>query len=72
MELIERQLSATRALISSLPGTFGSYDFQFPLQIDRSRIQPETGAYEYHDLEFSLSRDEIVRLLMTDKLYSGH
>jgi Calcineurin-like phosphoesterase len=71
MELIERQLSATRELISSFPGTFGSYDFQFPLQIDRSRIQPETGAYVYHDLEFSLSRDEIGRLLMTDKLYSS-
>lgn len=42
-----------------------------PNRVDRSRIEPKNNGYIYHDLEFSLSRDEIVKLLMTESLYKS-
>ena len=43
----------------------------FYLKWKNSKYHLLNVGYVYHDLEFSLSRDEIVRLLMTDKLYSS-
>ena len=51
-------------------GTPEHYALDLPSQVDRSRIGPREGAYVHpYDLEFSLSRDEIVGLFMTDRLY---
>ncbi len=68
MDWIDQELSACHTLVRSFPsGAARSLDL--PTVTDRSRIGPKNGAYIYHDLEFSLSRDEVVRLLMTDRLY---
>jgi hypothetical protein len=42
------------------------------VRVDRDRIEPRNDSYRYADLEFSLSRDEVVKLLMTDKLYNSN
>lgn len=69
MDFIDSELSACHQLCRSQPQEFSRYRLKLPTQVDRSRIEPLNNAYRYHDLEFRLSRDEIVRLLMTDQLY---
>ena len=71
MDLIDAELSDCHELCKIQPQGFKHYQLELPIKVDRSRIEPLDNAYRYHDLEFHLSRDEIVRLLMTDKLY-GH
>ena len=71
MDWIDAELSSCHELCRSQPQEFTKYHIDLPTQVDRSRIEPLNNAYRYHDLEFRLSRDEIVRLLMTDQLY-GH
>jgi hypothetical protein len=63
-------VSVKSAPPQSFPKAFcDSYRLDIPQRVDRSRIGPKDGRYVYHDLEFTLSRDEIVGLLMTEKLY---
>jgi hypothetical protein len=71
MDFIDVELSSCHELCKMQPAGFEHYQLELPAKVDRSRIEPLDKAYRYHDLEFHLSRDEIVRLLMTDKLY-GH
>jgi Molecular chaperone, HSP90 family len=71
MDWIDQELAAARDLTASFPEPFALYAFELPLRVDRSRMEPKDGAYIYRDLEFSLSRDEIVSLLMTEELYGG-
>jgi hypothetical protein len=71
MDWIENELSDAHQMIRSFPGKVSNYTLEIPLRVDRSRIEPKDGSYVYLDLEFSLSRDEIVKLLMTDKLYGS-
>lgn len=70
MDWIDEELSNCHELCRSYPAEFRRYELQLPQKVDRSRIGPKENSYIYHDLEFSLSRDEIVKLLMTDKLYN--
>lgn len=58
-------------MIRNFPALVAAYRLDLPLAVDRSRIEPKDNSYIYRDLEFSLSRDEIVKLLMTNKLYGG-
>lgn len=70
MDSIDIELSNSHELCRQFPSEFARYKLRLPQKVDRSRIGPRNNAYIYHDLEFSLSRDEIVRLLMTRNLYS--
>jgi hypothetical protein len=71
MDWIDDELAATHELVASFPAAFHHYALDVPLRVDRSRIEPKGNAYIYRDLEFSLSRNEIVSLLMTERLYGG-
>lgn len=71
MAWIDRELEGARSSVSDYsPGIREKYHFNnLPHSVDRTRIRPKEGAYIYRNVEFSLSRDDVVRLLMTDKLY---
>lgn len=67
---IDDELAAAHDLVRRFPHSFAHYTIDLPARTDRSRVRARDGAYLYaNDLEVSLSRDEIVRLLMTEKLY---
>ncbi len=68
---IDEELINCHDLIKKFPEKFSEYQIQIAEKVDRSRIGSKNNSYIYHDLEFSLSRDEIVKLLMTDKLYGS-
>ena len=74
---VDAELLAASRWSRGLPSVHSKDRIQLPENVDRSRISPTidplTGlpAYKFFDLEFSLSRDEVVKLLMTNKLYSG-
>lgn len=69
MDWIDAELTACQVICRDQPRDIDGYQLRLPSKVDRSRIGPLDSAYRAHDLEFSLSRNEIVRLLMTDKLY---
>lgn len=69
MDWIDRELATSKEVCRKQPRDLNGYDLNLPTHVDRSQIEPKDDAYRFHDLEFSLSRDEVVRLLMTDKLY---
>lgn len=71
MDWIDIELSACYSLVKKFPKLIESYHLELPLITNRERIGPKDNAYIYHDLEFSLSRDQIVKLLMTDQLYGS-
>lgn len=71
MGWIDQELEAAHSICRRQPRDISGYQLRLPTHVDRSRIEPDGDSYRYHDLEFSLSRDEIIRLLMTDKLYGG-
>jgi len=69
MDWVDRELAACHDACRAQPAEFARYRLDLPVQVDRTRIEPEDQAYYYHDLEFGLSRDEVVRLLMMGELY---
>lgn len=71
MDLIDAELSDCHELCNMQPQGYEHYQLELPIKVDRSRIEPLDNAYRYHDLEFHLSIDEVVHLLMTENLY-GH
>jgi hypothetical protein len=71
MDWIDTELADCHALLKKFPAEFNSYHLELPIKTDRERIEAKDKSYIYHDLEFSLSRDEIVKLLMTEKLYGS-
>ena len=73
MDTIDMELREAHRIVDEFPrGTPTHYRLQVPRQVQRGRIEPKNNAYRYEDLEFRLSRDEIVKLLMTDKLYNSN
>jgi hypothetical protein len=70
MDWVDKELSECQNLCRAFPAQFQHYKLLLPSSVDRSRIQPLNNSYIYHNLEVSLSRNEIVKLLMTDKLYN--
>lgn len=70
---IEKEIRDSKHLLRQQPHTLAAKpkEIRLPDVIDRERIRPKNNAYRLHDLEFGLQRDEIVRLLMTDKLYGN-
>ncbi|HEX5719586.1 MAG TPA: hypothetical protein VF179_25725 [Thermoanaerobaculia bacterium] len=69
MDSIDHELADAQAACRAFPASVDRYRLDLPLSVDRSRIEPKDDGYIYSDLEFSLSRDEIIKLLMADKLY---
>ena len=73
MDTIDMELREAHRIVDEFPrGTLEHYRLQVPRQVQRDRIKPKNKAYRYADLEFRLSRNEIVKLLMTDKLYNNN
>lgn len=68
---IEKELRDCITVTKKYPKEFSKYTLDLPFTIDRSRIGPKENSYITHNVEFSLSRNEIINLLMTDKLYSS-
>ncbi len=66
MDSIDQELHGCKSLIGEFPAPFAHYKLALPDRVDRSRIEPATDSrsgkplFKYEDLEFSLSRDEIV------------
>lgn len=71
MDWIDEELYHATSLVNKFPAFAESYKLNLPQSVDRSRIQPKDNQYIYHDLEFNLSRDEIVKLLLTENLYKS-
>jgi hypothetical protein len=69
MDAIDTELTGAHEIISQMPGKYSSYQLFLPWRTDRSRITPLNRGYIYQDLEFSLNRDALVKLLMTHNLY---
>lgn len=69
LDWIDYEILGCQKMISNYPGQFSRYKLKIPTQVDRDRIGPKNESYIYHDFEFSLSRDEIVKLLLTENLY---
>ncbi|MFW6026588.1 MAG: HD domain-containing protein, partial [Candidatus Woesearchaeota archaeon] len=71
MDKIDKELSSCHEVCRKFPGEFDNYKLLLPQKVDRSRMGPKNNLYIYHDLKFSLSRDEVVNLLMTNELYNS-
>jgi hypothetical protein len=70
MDWVDKELSECQNLCRAFPAEFQRYKLPLPSSVDRSRIKPKNNSYILHDLEISLSRNEIIKLLMTDNLYN--
>lgn len=69
---IDRELLDCQNVINRFPANISDkYKISFPEKVDRSRLGSFNNSYIYYDLEFTLSRNEIVKLLMTDNLYKN-
>jgi len=72
LRFIDEELASSHDIVRRFPKPFVEYALDLPTRTDGSRAKAKDDAYLYSaDLEINLSRDEIVRLLMTEKLY-GH
>ena len=71
MDWIDHELECCLNKVNAFPSFASNYKLNLPSRVDRTRISPKNDSYIYHDLEFTLSRDEIVKLLMTDELYKS-
>lgn len=71
LDWIDSELNHCHAMIRKFPASVNDYTIEVAEKIDRCRLGPKENSYLFHDLEFTLSRDEIVKLLMTDKLYKN-
>lgn len=71
MDWIDMELTTGHEMCREQPRYLNGYNLNLPSLVDRSRIEPLDASYRFYDLEFSLSRDDVVRLLMTDKLYGN-
>lgn len=71
MDYIEDELVKCHDLVRDFPERAKQYKLNLPVRVDRTRIIAKDNSYIYHDLEISVSRDEIVKLLMMDELYGS-
>lgn len=69
MDYIEDELVQCHELVRNFPKRLSAYQLNIPVRVNRDGIRAKNNAYLYHDLEISISRDEIVKLLMMDELY---
>lgn len=66
IEWIDQELEQVHIALDTLKIELPGYTIIRPVKVE-ANIQ--SIGYEYHDLSFSLSRDEIVKLFLTDNLY---
>ncbi len=71
MDWIDEELIKSHNIVNEFPVYAQKYKLNIPTSVDRSRIEAKENCYIYHDLEFTLSRDEIVKLLMMEGLYES-
>lgn len=77
LDWIDNELTAVRSWGLTLPAEFVKDRLNLPERVDRSRVGPMVDpvsrqpAYNYFDLEITLSRNEVVKLLMTTGLYNN-
>jgi len=71
IDWIDKELFEANTLMRNSPLSVKNYKIEIADKVDRGRIGPKHNSYLFHDLEFSLSRDEIVKLLMVDNLYKN-
>lgn len=71
MDWIDEELMKSHSIINEFPTYVQKYRLNVPTCVDRSRIEAKEDYYIYHDLEFTLSRDEITKLLMMEDLYES-
>ncbi|MHA1381074.1 MAG: HD domain-containing protein [Candidatus Helarchaeota archaeon] len=70
MDWIDQEIQLAIDITKKFPQEYSQYYFELPILVDRSQICPRENTYIYvDDLNFSLSRDEIVKLFMTKNLY---
>ncbi|WON95055.1 hypothetical protein [Sphingobacterium sp. UGAL515B_05] len=69
LDWIDEELSDAQKILRNSPKTVSHYQLDIPEKTDRSRLSARNKSYLYNDVEFTLSRDEIVKLLLTDNLY---
>lgn len=73
MDAIDRELASCHKLVDSFPSAMDRrFALNLPVKTDRERISPKNSEYRYFDLEFTMSRDDLVKVLMTDKLYTNN
>ena len=73
MDAIDCELASCHKLVGSFPvGLEREFKLSLPVKTDRERISPKGNAYRYFDLEFTMSRDDLVKVLMTDQLYTSN
>lgn len=63
---IDSELEQVHFAMTSLKADLPDYGIIGPTKVT---THISSKGYEYHDLSFSLSRDEVVKLFLTDKLY---
>ncbi|WP_321421696.1 ATP-binding protein [uncultured Methanobacterium sp.] len=74
LDYIDSELKSCLLIIKDFPqrdGIAERYKLEVPPIVTRSRISAKDNSYSYFDLEFSLSHDEIMKLLMDMDLWGG-
>ena len=74
MDLIDRELQDCKNIVYNFPARDNiseKYQLRLPNSVDRSRIHPKGNLYSYMDLSFSLSHEEIMKLLMGADFWGG-
>lgn len=71
LDWIDEELSSAQRILRNSPMSFSHYQLNIPEKTDRSRLSAKNNSYLYRDVEFTLSRNEIVNLLLTNNLYKN-
>jgi Histidine kinase-, DNA gyrase B-, and HSP90-like ATPase len=71
LDAIDSELVSCHIVCNNYPFNFSRYKLNIPQRVDRTRVGPRGNSYLFFDLEFSLSRNEIVNLLLTHNLYNS-
>ncbi|MGY4539013.1 hypothetical protein ACVW0P_003439 [Mucilaginibacter sp. UYNi724] len=71
LDWIDYELTVAHKLIRNSPKDIIGYQLNIPEKTNRDRLTAKGNKYIFNDIEFSLSRDEVVKLLMTNNLYKS-
>lgn len=74
LDYIDSELKSCLLLVYDFPQRnqiAERYKLKLPPIVDRTKIKAKNNAYSYLDLSFSLSHDEIMKLLMGKELWGG-
>lgn len=74
LDYIDEELQQCSLIVKDFPGRNGianTYKLQLPTIVNRTKIKAKNNAYTYMDLSFSLSHEEIMKLLMGNDFWGG-